>query len=65
MLFEGDSIVFMSASIGCFGGARAEYHLHKSFVFLDMYLFTFPEVMMSFTGDNVDANGNVSNEQTR
>jgi len=55
----------MSASIGRLGGARAQYHLRQSFVFLDMYPLNRPEVMMSFAGDNVDAGGNVSNEQTR
>jgi chromate reductase len=63
--FEGKPVAVMSASIGRLGGARAQYHLRQSFVFLDMHPLNRPEVMMSFAGDNVDADGNVANEQTR
>lgn len=63
--FEGKPVAIMSASIGSLGGARAQYHLRQSFIFLDMYPLNHPEVMMPFAQDNVDANGNVTNEQTR
>jgi chromate reductase len=63
--FEGKPIAIMSASIGHLGGARAQYHLRQSFVFLDMHPLNRPEVMMAFAADNVDADGNVTNEQTR
>jgi chromate reductase len=63
--FEGKPVAVMSASIGRLGGARAQYHLRQSFVFLNMHPLNRPEVMMSFAGDNVDADGNVANEQTR
>jgi chromate reductase len=63
--FEGKPVGIMSASIGRLGGARAQYHLRQSFVFLDMHPVNRPEVMMSFAGDNVDAEGNVTNAQTR
>jgi chromate reductase len=63
--FEGKPIALMSASIGTLGGARAQYHLRQSFVFLNMYPLNRPEVMMPFAEDNVDADGNVINEQTK
>jgi chromate reductase len=63
--FEGKPVAIMSASIGSLGGARAQYHLRQSFVFLDMYPLNRPEVMMPFAEDNVDAEGNVTNEKTK
>ena len=63
--FEGKPVAIMSASIGSLGGARAQYHLRQSFIFLDMHPFNRPEVMMPFAQDNVDAKGNVTNEHTR
>jgi chromate reductase len=63
--FEGKPVAIMSASVGSLGGARAQYHLRQSFIFLDMHPLNRPEVMMPFAQDNVDANGNVTNEHTR
>jgi chromate reductase len=63
--FEGKPVAVMSASVGSLGGARAQYHLRQSFVYLDMYPLNHPEVMMPFAEDNVDAEGNVTNEQTK
>jgi chromate reductase len=62
---QGKPVAIMSASIGRFGGARAQYHLRQTFVFLDMHPVNKPEVMLSNAKDNVDAAGNVNNEQTR
>lgn len=55
----------MSASTGRFGGARAQYHLRQTFIFLNMQPVNRPEVMLSDAPHNVDADGNVTNEQTR
>jgi chromate reductase len=63
--FKGKTVAIMSASTGHLGGARAQYHLRQSFVFLDMHPVNRPEVMMPFAADNVDADGNVTNEQTK
>jgi chromate reductase len=63
--FEGKPVALMSASIGSLGGARAQYHLRQSFIFLNMHPLNHPEVMMPFAEDNVDAEGNVTNEQTK
>lgn len=35
--FEGKPVAVMSASIGRLGGARAQYHLRQSFVYLNMH----------------------------
>ena len=50
---------------GRFGGARAQYHLRQTFVFLNMQPVNRPEVMLSDSSHNVDADGKVTNEQTR
>ena len=63
--FEGKPVALMSASIGSLGGARAQYYLRQSFVFLNMHPLNHPEVMMPLAEDNVDADGNVTNEQTK
>ena len=52
----------MSASIGKLGGARAQYHLRQTFVFLNMHPINRPEVMLSDAAHNVDENGKVTNE---
>ena len=62
---EGKPVAIMSASAGRFGGARAQYHLRQSFIFLNMQPINRPEVMLSDAIHNVDATGKVTNEQTR
>ena len=62
---EGKPVAIMSASTGRFGGARAQYHLRQTFIFLNMHPVNRPEVMLSDAPHNVDADGNVTNEQTR
>ena len=62
---EGKPVAIMSASTGRFGGARAQYHLRQAFIFLNMQPINRPEVMLSDAIHNVDANGKVTNEQTR
>jgi len=62
---EGKPVAIMSASTGRFGGARAQYHLRQTFVFLNMHPINRPEVMLSDATHNVDEKGKVTNEQTR
>ncbi len=62
---EGKPVAIMSASIGRFGGARAQYHLRQSFIFLDMHPVNRPEIMLSDAAHNVDTEGKLTNEQTR
>jgi len=63
--FEGKPVALMSASVGKLGGGRAQYHLRQSFVFLNMHPVNKPEVMLASASENVDANGRLTNEQTR
>ena len=64
-VFEGKPVAIMSASTGRLGGARAQYHLRQTFVFLNMYPINKPEVMLSFAKENIDENGRLTNEETR
>ena len=63
--FEGKPVAIMSASIGRLGGARAQYHLRQSFIYLNMHPLNRPEVMMPFAQEHVDENGNLTDETTR
>ena len=63
--FDGKPVAIMSASIGTLGGARAQYHLRQSFVFLNMYPVNHPEVMLAKASDHVDEEGNLKNRKTR
>ena len=64
-VLAGKTVAVMSASTGRFGGARAQYHLRQSFVRLNMHTVNQPEVMLSSAAENVDANGRLTNEETR
>jgi chromate reductase len=63
--FQGKPVAVMSASIGMLGGARAQYHLRQTFVFLDMYPVNKPEVMVPFANQKIDEKGRVTDEATR
>jgi chromate reductase len=63
--FEGKPVALMSASVGLLGGARAQYHLRQSFVFLDMHPVNRPEVIVTFAPEKIDEKGNVTDEETR
>jgi chromate reductase len=62
---KGKPVAIMSASSGKLGGARAQYHLRQSFVFLNMFPVNQPEVILASAADNVDGQGRVTNELTR
>lgn len=61
--FEEKPVAVMSASIGMLGGARAQYHLRQSFVFLNMVAVNRPEVMVPFAQDKFDKDGNLQDEK--
>jgi chromate reductase, NAD(P)H dehydrogenase (quinone) len=62
---EGKPVAIMSASTGRFGGARAQYHLRQTFVFLNMHPVNKPEIMVSDAVHNFDEDGKLTNETTR
>jgi chromate reductase len=64
-VFDGKPVALMSASVGRLGGARAQYHLRQSFVFLNMYPINHPEVMLPSASQYIDETGNLTNEETR
>jgi chromate reductase, NAD(P)H dehydrogenase (quinone) len=64
-VFDDKPVALMSASVGRLGGARAQYHLRQSLVFLNMHPVNYPEVMLSQAQQNIDAKGKLTNEETR
>lgn len=64
-VFDGKPVAMMSASVGRLGGARAQYHLRQSFVFLNMFPINYPEVMLPQAQQYIDENGKLRNEETR
>lgn len=54
--FEGKPVGIMSASISSLGGARAQYHLRQSFVFLNMHDMKQPEFMLATAQDKIEQN---------
>lgn len=63
--FEGKPVAMMSASIGMLGGARAQYHLRQSFVFLNMYPVNKPEVFVTFAPRKFDDKGRLLDEEAK
>ena len=63
--FDDKPVAIMSASIGMIAGARAQYHLRQTFVYLNMHPVNSPEVMVPFAADMIDSTGNVKDEKTR
>jgi chromate reductase len=63
--FEGKPVAVMSASGGMLGGARAQYHLRQTFVFLNMHAVNKPEVIVTFADEKIDEDGNVTDKKTK
>jgi len=63
--FEGKPVAMMSASIGMLGGARAQYHLRQTLVFLNMHPINKPEVIVTFASEKIDENGILRDKETR
>ena len=62
----GDNpVAIISASVGMLGGARAQYHLRQTFIFLNMYPINTPEVIVPFALNKFDANSKLIDEDTR
>jgi chromate reductase len=63
--WDGKPVAVMGASVGTMGTARAQYHLRQVFVFLNMHPLNTPEVMISNAQQRFDAQGNLTDENTR
>jgi chromate reductase len=63
--FNEKPVALISASQGAFGGARAQYHLRQSLVFLNAFFVNKPEVMIGFAQQKFDAAGKLNDHPTR
>ncbi len=63
--WDGKPVAIMSASTGKLGGARMQYHLRQSFVFLNMHPINRPEFMLAGAATYFDEQGNLKDEDTR
>ena len=46
--FNDKPVAIISASVGMLGGARAQYHLRQTFIFLNMYPINTQDVIVTF-----------------
>lgn len=51
----GKPVAIQTASPGAIGGARAQYHLRQSLVFLDAIVLNKPEAMIGLAAQKIDA----------
>lgn len=63
--WNGKPAAVMGASISQMGSARAQYHLRQCFVYLNMPAVLQPEVMIANAPQQFDANGRLTNEDSR
>ena len=63
--FAGKPVALQSASQGMLGGARAQYHLRQSLVFLDPLVMNRPEVMVATAQNRISEAGEITDEATR
>jgi chromate reductase, NAD(P)H dehydrogenase (quinone) len=64
-VWNGKPAGIMSASIGTIGGARAQYELRQSMVFLNMFPINRPEVIVGSAAQKFDATGRLIDEASR
>jgi chromate reductase, NAD(P)H dehydrogenase (quinone) len=63
--WSGKPAGIMSASIGMLGGARAQYQLRLSMVFVNMFPINRPEVIVPFAQQKFDADGKLTDATVR
>lgn len=63
--FANKPIALMSASPGQLGGARMQYHLRQSFVFLNGRIFNTPEIFVASAQNRINEQGELTDETTR
>ena len=62
--FENKPVAIMSASTGILGGARAQYHLRQSLVFLNMFPVNKPEIFVTSAAQKFDDKGKLLDQKT-
>jgi len=62
--FENKPVAIMSASTGILGGARAQYHLRQSLVFLNMFPLNKPEIFVTTAAQKFDDKGKLLDSKT-
>jgi chromate reductase, NAD(P)H dehydrogenase (quinone) len=63
--WNAKTVALMSASVGAFGGMRAQYHLRQSFVFLNMEAVLQPEVAIANASQRFDEQGNLTDDAAK
>ena len=63
--WNGKPVALMSASVGQFGGMRAQYHLRQCFVFLNMDAVLQPEVAIASAAQRFDEQGNLTDDTSK
>jgi len=61
----GKVAAIITASPGAIGGARAQYHLRQTMVFLDLHVLNKPEVMIGACAAKIDEQGRLHDQPTR
>ncbi|MEM0129210.1 MAG: NAD(P)H-dependent oxidoreductase [Thermoplasmata archaeon] len=61
-VWAGKAAAIVSTSVGLLGGARGQYHLRQSFVFLRIRPVMMPECFVPFNAQKFDADGNLTDE---
>jgi chromate reductase, NAD(P)H dehydrogenase (quinone) len=64
--FKDKPVAIQSAAPGPVGGARVQYHLRQTMVFLDALTFTRPEIFVANCASKIDEKtGQITDEATR
>ena len=63
--FAGKPVLIQSASQGALGGARMQYHLRQTLVFVEALVFNRPEVMVGAAQSKIDGDGRLTDPATR
>ncbi len=64
--FTNKPIALQSCSMGILGGARMQYHMRQSMVFLDAFVFNRPEVLVAVAQNKFDdKTGELKDDATR
>lgn len=62
--FSNKPVAIQSASMGVFGGARMQYHLRQTLVFVNASVLNGPEVMVGVAQNKVSADGDLTDKAT-